>query len=90
MQSCVVIGGTGFLGRHLVEDLISRGYRVRVVDIRKGDPIDKVETVVQSVEDVQVSFWNMILIVFKGLIECFGGFDLVFHCASPPFHLDDR
>ena len=30
----VVVGGCGFLGRHLVEGLVARGYRVRVFDIR--------------------------------------------------------
>ena len=29
----VVIGGCGFLGRHLVEGLVARGYRVRVFDL---------------------------------------------------------
>ena len=30
---CVVIGGCGFLGRHLVESLVARGYQVRVFDL---------------------------------------------------------
>ena len=30
---CVVIGGCGFLGRHLVEGLVARGYQVRVFDL---------------------------------------------------------
>ena len=29
----VVVGGCGFLGRHLVEGLVARGYRVRVFDL---------------------------------------------------------
>ena len=29
----VVIGGCGFLGRHLVEGLVERGYSVRVFDL---------------------------------------------------------
>lgn len=30
---CVVIGGCGFLGRHLVEGLVAKGYQVRVFDL---------------------------------------------------------
>lgn len=39
MQSskrCAVIGGSGFLGRHLVESLLDRGYSVSVFDIRQS------------------------------------------------------
>ena len=32
---CTVVGGCGFLGRHMVEKLLERGYRVNVFDIRE-------------------------------------------------------
>ncbi|XP_023561145.1 sterol-4-alpha-carboxylate 3-dehydrogenase, decarboxylating isoform X2 [Octodon degus] len=35
-QKCTVIGGSGFLGQHLVEQLLARGYSVNVFDIRQG------------------------------------------------------
>lgn len=31
-----MIGGSGFLGRHLVEKLLDRGYSVSVFDIRQS------------------------------------------------------
>lgn len=31
---CTVVGGCGFLGQHLVEGLVERGYKVKVFDIR--------------------------------------------------------
>lgn len=51
-KRCTVIGGSGFLGRHLVEKLLERGYSVSVFDIcqnyelpgvtfHKGDLCDK-------------------------------------------------
>lgn len=35
-KRCAVIGGSGFLGRHLVEKLLERGYAVSVFDIRQS------------------------------------------------------
>ncbi len=35
-KRCAVIGGSGFLGRHLVERLVDRGYTVNVFDIRQA------------------------------------------------------
>ena len=38
----LVIGGGGFLGRHLCEHLLQRGYSVRAFDIRKTFDNDKI------------------------------------------------
>ena len=42
---CTVVGGCGFLGRHIVDKLLEKGYRVNVFDIR------------QSFEDDNVTFF---------------------------------
>ena len=31
---CAVVGGCGFLGRHLTESLLARGYQVNVFDLK--------------------------------------------------------
>lgn len=35
-RKCTVIGGSGFLGQHMVEQLLERGYAVNVFDKRQG------------------------------------------------------
>ena len=42
-KSCTVIGGCGFLGRHMVEQLLERGYQVNVFDIKKTFDDDQVQ-----------------------------------------------
>ncbi len=70
MATCLITGATGFLGSHLVEACVARGYAVRAlvragtdttqlekqgVTVVRGDVIDP-EAVRQAVEDVQVVF----------------------------------
>lgn len=37
-----MVGGCGFLGRHIVEELLEKGYRVNVFDIRRSFEDDRV------------------------------------------------
>ena len=37
MKKILVAGGGGFIGGHLVKELMKKGYQVRAVDIKKFD-----------------------------------------------------
>ncbi|KAF7668233.1 hypothetical protein LDENG_00023710 [Lucifuga dentata] len=77
-KRCAVIGGSGFLGRHLVERLLDRGYSVSVFDI------------CQSYELPGVTFHQGDLCDQQALLPALKDVSLVFHCASPAPASDDR
>ncbi|XP_028815989.1 sterol-4-alpha-carboxylate 3-dehydrogenase, decarboxylating [Denticeps clupeoides] len=77
-KRCAVIGGSGFLGRHLVEKLADKGYTVSVFDIR------------QSYELPGVTFYLGDLCDKQALLPALRDVSLVFHCASPAPGADDR
>ena len=47
-KTCVVTGGAGFIGSHLVKRLIGEGVRVRVIDNLTTGTIDNLEDVFDS------------------------------------------
>lgn len=60
-KRCTVIGGSGFLGRHLVERLVDRGYTVNVFDIRQAYELPGVTFHQGDLCDKQVGtvqFWS--------------------------------
>nr|XP_015206811.1 PREDICTED: sterol-4-alpha-carboxylate 3-dehydrogenase, decarboxylating [Lepisosteus oculatus] len=78
LMRCTVIGGSGFLGRHLVEKLLERGYIVSVFDILQGFELPGVTFHVGDLCDRQA------------LLPALQGASVVFHCASPSPASDDR
>ncbi|XP_043113915.1 sterol-4-alpha-carboxylate 3-dehydrogenase, decarboxylating [Puntigrus tetrazona] len=77
-KRCAVIGGSGFLGGHLVERLLDRGYTVNVFDIR------------QAYELPGVTFHQGDLCDRQALLVALKEVSIVFHCASPAPSSDDR
>lgn len=55
MTSCVVIGGCGFLGRHLAEALLEQGYSVKVFDLHQTFHDDQIQFFVGNLCNKQVS-----------------------------------
>ncbi|XP_027518149.1 sterol-4-alpha-carboxylate 3-dehydrogenase, decarboxylating isoform X2 [Corapipo altera] len=77
-RRCTVIGGSGFLGRHMVEQLLDRGYSVNVFDIQ------------QSFESDRVKFFLGDLCDKEALLPALQGVSMAFHCASPAPSSDNR
>ncbi|MCJ7564056.1 MAG: NAD-dependent epimerase/dehydratase family protein [Candidatus Aminicenantes bacterium] len=65
MKICVT-GGSGFIGSHLVQKLLDKGYEVSVLDLRK--PVQDVEWLRKDIRD--------------DLGNIFSNFNLVFHLAA--------
>jgi UDP-glucose 4-epimerase len=65
MKICVT-GGSGFIGSHLVQKLLDKGYDVSVLDLRK--PVQDVEWIKKDIRD--------------DLGNVFSNFDFVFHLAA--------
>src|SRR5262245_14169351 len=77
MATCLVTGGAGFIGSHLVEALVARGHAVRVLDnLSTGNPANlaKVRERIQLIEGD--------LTDFDVVREATRQADLVFHQAA--------
>ena len=95
-----MVGGCGFLGRHLVEHLLERGYNVNVFDIKKTFDNDKVHFFTGDLCKKEVLELNTIKLFIlisrtdithckifihtQELLPALTGANVVFHCASPP------
>ncbi|XP_025026872.1 sterol-4-alpha-carboxylate 3-dehydrogenase, decarboxylating isoform X2 [Python bivittatus] len=66
-KKCTVIGGSGFLGQHLVERLVEKDYSVNVFDIRKGFDNSKVQFFLGNLcEKEKLVLTSSASVVFEG------------------------
>jgi UDP-glucose 4-epimerase len=72
----LVTGGGGFIGSHLVEALLDRGYKVRVLDNFATGRLDRIN---QSAELAQGDIREG-----ESIVPSFQGVDCVFHTAALP------
>ena len=49
MKKILVTGAGGFIGGHLVKELLNRGYKVRAVDIKKSEARTAVDSVISNI-----------------------------------------
>lgn len=57
-KKCTVIGGSGFLGQHMVEQLLEKGYAVNVFDIQKRSENDRVQFFLGDLCDKEVQTYD--------------------------------
>ena len=72
----MVTGGAGFIGSHLVEALVSRGFRVRVIDNLSTGQSAQVHRAAE--------FITANIVQPESLEHLFDGIDTVFHTAALP------
>jgi UDP-glucose 4-epimerase len=77
MTVCLVTGGAGFIGSHLVEALLERGHRVRVLDNFCTGDIDNLEAVHKDIELIEGD-----LVDSDTVHRAVRGIELVFHQAA--------
>jgi dTDP-glucose 4,6-dehydratase len=81
MPTAVVTGGAGFLGSHLCEFLLERGYRVVCVDNLDTGSL-------QNIEHIRDEGFTFLIHDMVEHLEVEGPVDFVFHLASPASPID--
>ncbi len=88
MAHCLVTGGAGFIGSHLVEGLLRAGHQVRILDDLSTGSIHNVQAVHQQLETEGVAFsletMEGSILAPAALADAMADVDYVFHQAALP------
>ncbi len=79
MTSTLVTGGAGFIGSHLVEELLAKGHRVRVLDNFSSGRQERLKPFAGGVEIVEGDLRSR-----RTVREAVDGVDFVLHQAAVP------
>lgn len=79
VQTALVTGGAGFVGSHLVDRLVSDGYRVRIVD---NFATGREKNIAHLCANPNVDLERVDICDGDALAPLFGGIDAVFHLAG--------
>jgi UDP-glucose 4-epimerase len=78
-KNVIVTGGAGFIGSHVVDELLSRGAKVTVIDnMRTGQP----QVVDEHKKNENYSFLKSDILDAENLNQAFRNMDFVFHLAA--------
>jgi UDP-glucose 4-epimerase len=80
MDVCLVTGGAGFIGSHLVKALVARKRTVRVLDNLSTGSLAHLGRSARDVELIVGDLGDLALV--REMVE---GVDVVFHLAAPPW-----
>ena len=75
----LVTGGAGFIGSHLVDQLLAQGHRVIVLD---NFATGRTENLSQAIENPQLTIHDVDICDTTGLSPYFDNVDRVFHLAA--------
>lgn len=78
MSNCLVTGGAGFIGSHLVEGLVAKGHKVRVLDNLSTGRRQNIAHLQGKIEAVYMP------LIMADLVGACDGMDYVFHLAARP------
>ena len=78
-RTCLVTGGAGFIGSHLVERLLKAGHSVKVVDNLATGRLENLKAVK---DESRLSFHRLDIAGDKRIGPLFAGVDWVFHLAA--------
>ncbi len=81
MTTCVVTGGAGFVGSHLCDHLLAKGYRVICIDNLDTGSLQNIE----HIRSENFAFFNHDI---TEQVEVEGDVDFVYHLASPASPID--
>lgn len=73
----LVTGGAGFIGSHLVRELVARGQQVSVLDNLSGGKLENLASVADKIHFIQGDICD-----FSDVLDACGGVDYVLHHAA--------
>lgn len=75
-QTCLILGGGGFIGSHLIEELLNYGYKVKIFDV-KNFSRHNISEYQGRIEIIEGDFNNN-----SDLRGAIGGIDFIYHLIS--------